>query len=301
MLSPRPILTITGSDPMGGSGVQADIKIISSLGGYALSAVTSVTMQNTLGIQDFYDLPAAVVEGQIEAVVNDFEPRTVKIGLIRTEDTLSVIVDMLSKYRPQNVVYMPFTTSSRGERLLSAELASQIRQRLLPLCTVVVEKGHFSSHGDANTYASAVAHWLNEGVDTEESLRRARQFMLTQTTISVGAQQDRSQKLFMKFLRELEIHFRTKGDVGFYADRLNVGSGYLAQVARRMDGHSPKAIIDSRICQEAERELTTTAKNVQEIAYELGFSSQAHFARFFKKQKGLSPTEFRRQAKYNNT
>lgn len=65
----NPILTITGSDSTGGSGVQADIQTITELGGFAVSAITSVTLQNTLGIQEFYDLSAEVVRGQIEAMV----------------------------------------------------------------------------------------------------------------------------------------------------------------------------------------------------------------------------------------
>ena len=77
-----PILTITGSDGTGGSGVQADIKTVSALGGYAVTAITSITVQNTLGIQEFYDLPADTVTGQVEAIVNDVQPKVVKIGMI---------------------------------------------------------------------------------------------------------------------------------------------------------------------------------------------------------------------------
>ena len=68
------ILTITGSDSTGGSGVQADIRTISELGGYAVSAITSITVQNTLGIQEFFDIPAEIVSGQIEAIMNDVQP-----------------------------------------------------------------------------------------------------------------------------------------------------------------------------------------------------------------------------------
>ena len=63
------ILTITGSDSTGGSGVQADIKTIFELGDYAVSAITSITVQNTLGIQEFFDIPAEIVSGQIEAIM----------------------------------------------------------------------------------------------------------------------------------------------------------------------------------------------------------------------------------------
>ena len=79
-------MTITGSDSTSESGIQADIKTISELGGYAVTAITSVTVQTTLGIQEFFDLPAKIVEAQIEAVMNDVQPDVVKIGMIRTEE-----------------------------------------------------------------------------------------------------------------------------------------------------------------------------------------------------------------------
>ena len=101
------ILTITGSDSTGGSGVQADIKTISALGGYAVSAITSITVQNTLGIQEFYDIPADIVAGQIEAIVNDVQPSVIKVGLIRSVDVLNVVVGVLRRYHPRHVVYDP--------------------------------------------------------------------------------------------------------------------------------------------------------------------------------------------------
>ena len=107
----KTILTITGSDSTGGSGVQADIRTIAALGGYAVSAVTSVTVQNTLGIQAFYDLPAEIVRGQIEAIINDMEPDTVKVGMIRTTETLAVVVDALLKYRPHHIYLRPYCHS----------------------------------------------------------------------------------------------------------------------------------------------------------------------------------------------
>ena len=84
MNKPHTILTITGSDGTGGSGVQADIRCIHALGGTATSAITSITVQNTLGIQQFYDLPATTVRQQIEAILNDLQPQVIKIGLLRS-------------------------------------------------------------------------------------------------------------------------------------------------------------------------------------------------------------------------
>ncbi len=82
MNNKQAILAITGSDGTGGSGVQADIRCISELGGTVTSVVTSITVQNTLGIQEFYDLPATIVRKQIEAIFNDLQPQIVKIGLV---------------------------------------------------------------------------------------------------------------------------------------------------------------------------------------------------------------------------
>ena len=93
------ILTITGSDGTGGSGIQADIKTITALGGYAVSAITTITTQNTLGIQDFFDLPSTTVGEQIDAIMNDMQPTIVKVGMLRTTDTVAVVVDALSRYR----------------------------------------------------------------------------------------------------------------------------------------------------------------------------------------------------------
>lgn len=294
MQTTRPILTITGSDPAGTSGVQSDIKTITALGGYAVSAITSVTVQNTLGIQDFFDLPSIVVQGQIEAIMNDVEPQTVKIGMIRTVETLAIVVDLLTKYHPQHVVYVPVITSAQGERLLPDELVEQIRQQLLPLCTLIIPNTEFKNHGEANMFASTVAYYLNDGISTPEALSRARQLLDARPTKG-NELSSRSRELYELFLRNVEQHYRHNSDVRFYSDLLNVASGYLGQVTRRIAAQSPKAIIDKRLLIEAERLLTNSKRTVQEIAYDLGFTSQAHFAKFFKKQRGISPTQYRKK------
>ena len=88
------VLTITGSDSTSGAGVQADIQTISALGGYAVSVITSITVQNTIGIQDFYNIPPEVISGQIEAIVNDVQPQAVKIGMIRSAE-YNVVVEKI--------------------------------------------------------------------------------------------------------------------------------------------------------------------------------------------------------------
>ena len=315
----QPILTITGSDSTGGSGVQADIRTISELGGYAVSAITSITVQNTLGIQAFFDIPAEIVSGQIEAIMNDIQPSIVKVGMIRRVETLEVVIDALTKYRPDYIIYAPAIWSSNGDALMTEDVVSQIKYRLLPLCSVVVARkkendiilqdtkllrmaeGHgmqvflldnANSHGLTNRFSSALAVYLNRGNKMEEALGMAQDFINVELARESNLQ-GRSSELYNQFISQVNNFCRTYSDVHFYADQLNVSSRYLAQVTRRISGKTPKAIIDEYIVKEIERELSTTTHTVQEIANAFGFSSQAHLTKFFKKMKGVTPSAFR--------
>lgn len=316
-----PILTITGSDSTGGSGVQADIKTISELGGYAVSAITSITVQNTLGIQEFFDVPAEIVSGQIEAIMNDIQPTIVKVGMIRRVETLGVVIDALTKYRPDYIIYTPAIWSSNGDALMTEDVVSQIKYRLLPLCSVVVARkkendiilqdtkllrmaedngmkvfllDNANSHGLTNRFSSALAVYLNQGKKMEDALAMAQDFINVELTRESNLQ-GRSSELYNQFISQVNNFCRTYSDVHFYADQLNVSSRYLAQVTRRISGKTPKAIIDEYIVKEIERELSTTTHTVQEIANIFGFSSQAHLTKFFKKMRGLTPSEYRKK------
>ena len=316
-----PILTITGSDSTGGSGVQADIKTISELGGYAVSAITSITVQNTLGIQEFFDVPAEIVSGQIEAIMNDIQPTIVKVGMIRRVETLGVVIDALTKYRPDYIIYTPAIWSSNGDALMTEDVVSQIKYRLLPLCSVVVARkkendiilqdtkllrmaedngmkvfllDNANSHGLTNRFSSALAVYLNQGSKMDEALAKAQDFINVELTRESNLQ-GRSSELYNQFISQVNNFCRTYSDVHFYADQLNVSSRYLAQVTRRISGKTPKAIIDEYIVKEIERELSTTTHTVQEIANTFGFSSQAHLTKFFKKMRGVTPSAFRQK------
>lgn len=323
------ILTITGSDSTGGSGVQADIKAISALGGYAVSAITTITVQNTLGIQQFYDIPAEIVSGQIEAIINDMQPQVVKIGMIRSVDVISVVTDALLKYKPVHVVYDPIVFSSRGDGLMSEDVLSQVRHRLIPLCSLVIVRRHDAeyilrrgiksesdmraaeeafrslgckavlitdeahAHGFGNSLSSTVAVFLSRGETAGQAIADA-QSHLRHGAMHFSDISGRGSELYKEFADAVKEHCMTNSDVAFYADCLNVSSRYLAQVTRRIAGKTPKNIIDEHLVHCIEVQLMATDKTVQEIAYEFGFSSQAHFSKFFKKMKGLAPSVFRK-------
>ena len=151
----KTLLAITGSDGTGGSGIQADIRLISMMGGVAASAVTSITVQNTLGIQEFHDLSATVVRQQVEAIINDLQPQVVKIGLLRRSEVVVALADILRRYKLQHIIYAPVLRSSQGDQLVSESVYSVIEKELLPLCTVVLEPTDLPvgprSHGQAFT------------------------------------------------------------------------------------------------------------------------------------------------------
>jgi hydroxymethylpyrimidine/phosphomethylpyrimidine kinase len=290
----RAILTITGSDGTGGSGVQADIRFISQLGGVAASAITSITVQNTLGIQEFYDLPASMVRQQVEAIINDLQPQVVKLGLLRRIDVVEAVAEVLSHYRPRHVIYAPVKESAHGERLLSPQVYEAIERLILPLCTVVLEARQEGPHGTANQLSSVVAVLLNRGEQPDEAIRHAHE-LLADLPIGYVESMGRSGELYNQFLDAVERFYYRYADVAFYAEQLNVSSPYLGQVTRRIAGRSPKTIIDERITSEIVSLLTTTTYPLKEIAHRLGFSSQAHLSRFFKKQKGISPLQYRQK------
>ena len=112
------ILSIAGSDCSGGAGIQADIKTISALGGYAASAITAITVQNTLGVRAVQSISPDMVRGQIEAVMDDLQPVAIKIGMINDIQIVRVISDCLQKYSPAYVVYDPVMVSTSGKNVV---------------------------------------------------------------------------------------------------------------------------------------------------------------------------------------
>lgn len=294
MAATKPILTITGSDSTSESGIQADIKTILELGGYAVTAITSVTVQTTLGIQEIYDLPAEIVKEQIEAVMNDMQPDVVKVGMIRTEEVLDVVVDELRRYKPRHIIFDPIIRSSRGDALMTDHMLNCIVDKLMPLVTQVVSLDAVKYHGMKNRYASALAVFLNNGDSTDEARKKALEFVYSQTVRGDNLK-SRANDLYMDYLNVVTEYVGKKNDVQFYAEKLNVSTRYLAQVTRQIANKSPKMIIDEKLIKKIELLLKTTEKNVQEIANECGFSSQAHLANFFKKLRGVSPTGYRKK------
>ena len=133
------VLSIAGSDSSGGAGIQADIKTISALGCYAASAITAITVQNTLGVTAVHAVPPEIVAGQIRAVMDDIKPKAVKIGMVNDADTIKAIADTLADYDIENIniVVDPVMVSTSGSKLMQDDAIKVFIEKLLPMSTLI--------------------------------------------------------------------------------------------------------------------------------------------------------------------
>lgn len=131
------VLSIAGSDSGGGAGIQADIKTISACGCYASTAITAITVQNTLGVAGVHPVPVEFVERQIDAVLGDIGADAIKIGMLQSGEIVRCVVRMLRKYGCKNVVVDPVMVSTSGHRLIEEAAMQSLRTELLPLAAVI--------------------------------------------------------------------------------------------------------------------------------------------------------------------
>lgn len=375
------ILTITGSDSTGGSGVQADIKTITLLGAYATSAITTVTAQDTAGIQHYYDIPGSVLKMQVDSIIADLQPDAVKIGMLRTQEQVSLIAQILRENKIGCVILDSVAISSRGNILMSKDLLQMVVKEIFPLCTAItiktdsamylLDEGHPDSndnlaqmarrlldfggkavvlqggaiaansltdvlvtadnpsptyftrpgfidrntiHGAGGAFSSALATFICKGYNMQAAIEHAIEYISQLILRNVGANEEKTKhildhtnhksqtaistrmlELYNSLMNLIATHHTSHADVAFYANNLNVTSRYLAQITNKVAGRTPKDLIDDYIIKEVEAQLISTTKNIQEIAFSFGFSTQAQFNKFFKKMRGCAPTLFRKQ------
>lgn len=136
------VLTIAGSDSGGGAGIQADLKTFSALGVYGLSVITSVTAQNTLGVQAIEPLSSHIVAKQLESVFSDIRIDAVKIGMVADQSIIHEIALAIERYKPPIVIVDPVMVSTSGHRLLEPSQVDALRTQLFPLCSLMTPNLH---------------------------------------------------------------------------------------------------------------------------------------------------------------
>lgn len=142
---PPVVLSIAGSDPSGGAGIQADTKTVSALGGYAATAITAVTVQNTRGVTAVEYLPAELVAAQIGAVLDDLHPDAIKIGMTGTTAIVRAIASALRAYGSPCVVADPVAVATSGKALAEPETVAALCDELFPLCLLITPNLHEAS------------------------------------------------------------------------------------------------------------------------------------------------------------
>ena len=131
------VLSIAGSDSIGGAGIQADIKAITKQGCYAMTAVTALTVQNTMGVTDVMDVPPDFIAAQIDGVFTDVVPDAVKIGMVSNAASIRAIAERLRYYKPKALVVDPVMVSTSGHALLQPDAVQVLCGELIPLASVI--------------------------------------------------------------------------------------------------------------------------------------------------------------------
>lgn len=130
-------LTIAGSDSSGGAGIQADIKTMTANGVYAMSAITALTAQNTMGVTGILEVPPEFLAQQLDAVFTDIFPDAVKTGMVASGGLIETIADKLAEYGARNVVVDPVMVATSGAKLIGGSAISVLKRRLLPMATLI--------------------------------------------------------------------------------------------------------------------------------------------------------------------
>ena len=158
----KKVLTIAGSDPSGGAGIQADIKTITVHKMYAMSVVTALTAQNTTGVFDIMEASPEFVAAQLDAVFLDIFPDSVKIGMLSSAGIVEIVAEKLKAYGAGNIVVDPVMVSTSGSKLLRDDAVEAVKEKLLPLADLVtpnIPEAEFLSgigiRGEADMIAAA--------------------------------------------------------------------------------------------------------------------------------------------------
>jgi hydroxymethylpyrimidine/phosphomethylpyrimidine kinase len=135
--TPPIALTIAGSDPSGGAGIQADLKTFMALGVYGASVLTALTAQNTVGVTGVHKVPAEFIRAQFDAVTSDLKIAAVKTGMLGDVETVTTVAALLARSKPPFLVVDPVMVATSGDRLLDEDAISAVREKLIPLAGLI--------------------------------------------------------------------------------------------------------------------------------------------------------------------
>ena len=174
------MLTVAGSDSSGGAGIQADLKTLLSNGVFGMSAITSLTAQNTTGVRAVQNADPAILADQIDAVFEDIPPMAVKIGMVSSAALIETIADRLTAHQARNIVLDPVMVATSGAKLIDDDAVAALTSKLFPLATVItpnmpetealLEQALQERSSEDDTES---ARLLSEGIRTEADMETA--------------------------------------------------------------------------------------------------------------------------------
>ena len=187
------VLTIAGSDPSGGAGIQADLKTFSACGCYGMSAIVAVVDENTVGVTGVHPVPVDFVTGQIRSVLDDIGADAVKIGMLHSSELIRAVRETLAAYDIRNIVLDPVMVATSGDRLLQEEAIATLKggrlhdtelidvfynaetDKATPLRSMRLDTPN--THGTGCTLSSAVAAFLAHGLPLDEAVVCAKEYI----------------------------------------------------------------------------------------------------------------------------
>lgn len=131
------LLSIAGSDPSGGAGIQADLKTFAALNCYGMAAITGLTAQNTQGVSGVVNVPPAFVKDQLYAIFEDIDVAAVKIGMLGNADIVEEVANTLEHFKPAHIVLDPVMVATSGDALISSDAVGIMKKRLIPIASVI--------------------------------------------------------------------------------------------------------------------------------------------------------------------
>lgn len=156
-------LTIAGTDPSGGAGIQADLKTFSALGAYGASALTALVAQNTRGVQSVYELPSEFVAAQLESVLSDVRIDSAKIGMLFNQHVIYIVAQAFKKYPVPYIVLDTVMVAKSGDPLLLTDAVESMRSELLPVVSLITPNLPEAAVLLEEAVATTEAQMLNQG------------------------------------------------------------------------------------------------------------------------------------------
>jgi hydroxymethylpyrimidine/phosphomethylpyrimidine kinase len=177
-------LTIAGSDPTGGAGLQADLKTFKSMGVYGLSIPSALTVQNTSGVLNIYELPSDLFASQLNVLLRDIHPDALKTGMLYSTETIKIAAEKIKQYSLENLVVDPVTVSSTGVSLIKEGALGAMKHYLFPLARVITP----------NIYEASLFTGINiqDKEDMKKAAARLREFGPETVMITGGHLQGRA-------------------------------------------------------------------------------------------------------------